>query len=399
MKNLLKNFAGYKKYIIFLLFVLMIQAYCDMSLPRYTQDIIDTGIQDHGIEYLAPERISSDRFSEVTAYMTADEEKLWKESYEKDGSVYKLAVKGGEEQLAELDEELLIPEAIAFDIMKAEKDGRITDADIDGMRKEIEEASQVVGSNSFHQKAVQYVYTVEKEAGLDVDARQSAYLWKEGAKMLLMAFLMFVASAVVAYYASKIGADVGRDLRSRIFGRVMQYSNAEMDQFSTASLITRCTNDVQQIQLVMTMILRMLLYAPVMALWGIINVAMTGSGMEWIIALAILTVIGLVSLMISLTMPTFKRMQTLMDGLNKVSREILTGLSVIRAFGSEKMEEKRFDEANTELTKAHLYTSRIMTMMQPAMMLIMNGLVVLITWTAAHRIDDGMMQVDRKSVV
>ena len=211
--------------------------------------------------------------------------------------------------------------------------------------------------------------------------------------MLVMALIMFIAAAVVAYYASKIGADVGRSLRSRLFERVMQFSNAEMDQFSTASLITRCTNDVQQIQLVITMILRMLMYAPVMCIWGIINVWRAGSGMEWIIGLAIISVVGLVSLMISLTLPTFKRMQKLMDGLNRVSREILTGLSVIRAFGSEKMEEKRFDDANQELTRAHLYTTRIMTMMQPAMMLIMNGLVVIITWTAAHRIDSGVMQV------
>lgn len=392
MKNLFGNFLKYKKLIAFLVLVLMVQAYCDMALPRYTQDIIDVGIQDHGIEHLAPEKVKAGDFEDLKTYMTAGEKKTWEASYENGGKYYTLKA-DDKEELEELDDMLIVPEAVAFEVMKAEKNGGIVDFDIEGTRKTLEETGERVGMNQLHQAAVQYVYAVEKEAGVDVDSVQTAYLWKAGAKMVLMALIMFLAAAVVAYFASKIGADVGRDLRSRLFGRVMQFSNAEMDQFSTASLITRCTNDVQQVQLVVTMILRMLLYAPVMCIWGVINVAAAGSGMEWIIALAIISVVGLVALLVSLTMPTFKKMQTLMDGLNRVSREILTGLSVIRAFGSEAMEEKRFDEANVKLTKAHLYTSRIMSVMQPGMMLLMNGLVVIITWTAAHRIDSGVMQV------
>ncbi len=287
MKNLLKNLKNYKLQIVFIFAVLMVQAYCDLALPRYTQNIIDVGIFNYGYEGAIPEGATA----------------------------------------------------------------------------------------------------------AELGATQSAYLWGEGSKMLIMSLIMFLASAVVAYAASKVGADIGRDLRSRIFSQVMQYSNAEMDRFSTASLITRCTNDVQQIQLVMTMILRMLLYAPVMAGWGIVNVARTGASMTWIIILAVLTVIGFVSMIMSITIPKFKAMQKLMDGLNLVSREILTGLPVIRAFGSEKMEEKRFDDANKALTGTQLFTSRVMSMMQPTMMLIMNGLSVLITWTAAHKIDDGEMQI------
>ena len=287
MKNLLKNLKNYKLQIVFIFAVLMVQAYCDLALPRYTQNIIDVGIFNYGYEGTIPEGATA----------------------------------------------------------------------------------------------------------AELGATQSAYLWGEGSKMLIMSLIMFIASAVVAYAASKVGADIGRDLRSRIFSQVMQYSNAEMDRFSTASLITRCTNDVQQIQLVMTMILRMLLYAPVMAGWGIVNVARTGASMTWIIILAVLTVIGFVSMIMSITIPKFKAMQKLMDGLNLVSREILTGLPVIRAFGSEKMEEKRFDDANKALTGTQLFTSRVMSMMQPTMMLIMNGLIVLITWTAAHKIDDGEMQI------
>ena len=287
MKNLLKNLSGYKLQILFIMSVLMVQAYCDLALPRYTQNIIDVGIFNYGY----------------------------------DGAIPETATKA------------------------------------------------------------------------EMAATQSAYLWSEGSRMLIMSVIMFLASAVVAYAASKVGADIGRNLRSRVFGQVMQYSNAEMDQFSTASLITRCTNDVQQIQLVMTMILRMLLYAPVMAAWGIVNVARTGASMTWIIVLAVLTVMGFVSLVMSITIPKFKAMQKLMDGLNLVSREILTGLPVIRAFGSEEMEEKRFDDANKTLTSTQLFTSRVMSLMQPTMMLIMNGLIVLITWTAAHRIDEGTMQI------
>ncbi len=287
MKNLLKNLSGYKLQILFIMAVLMVQAYCDLALPRYTQNIIDVGIFNYGY----------------------------------DGAIPETATKA------------------------------------------------------------------------EMAATQSAYLWSEGSRMLIMSVIMFLASAVVAYAASKVGADIGRNLRSRVFGQVMQYSNTEMDKFSTASLITRCTNDVQQIQLVMTMILRMLLYAPVMAAWGIVNVARTGASMTWIIVLAVLTVMGFVSLVMSITIPKFKAMQKLMDGLNLVSREILTGLPVIRAFGSEEMEEKRFDDANKTLTSTQLFTSRVMSLMQPTMMLIMNGLIVLITWTAAHRIDEGTMQI------
>ena len=287
MKNLLKNLKDHKLQILFIFAVLMVQAYCDYALPRYTQDIIDIGIFNFGYEGTIPEGVTQ----------------------------------------------------------------------------------------------------------AEMNANQTAYLWSEGSKMLVMSLIMFLASAVVAYAASRVGAKIGRDLRSRIFRKVIQYSSAEMDRFSTASLITRCTNDVQQIQLVLTMILRMLLYAPVMAVWGIVNVARTGAGMTWIIVLAVLTVLGFVSLLMTITIPKFKMMQTLMDGLNLVSREILTGLPVIRAFGSEKMEEKRFDDANKALTSTQLFTNRVMSMMQPTMMLIMNGLIVLITWTAAHRIDDGEMQI------
>ena len=198
---------------------------------------------------------------------------------------------------------------------------------------------------------------------------------------------------VVGYCASRVGASIGRDLRDKTFRNVVQYSNAEMDHFSTASLITRSTNDVQQIQMVTAVFLRMILYAPIIGIGGVIKVAQTHAGMEWVIALAVLVILGFVMLLTSLAMPKFKIMQNLVDRLNLVSREILTGLSVIRAFSREKFEEERFDGANRDLMKTQLFTNRVMTFMMPTMMLIMNCVTVMIVWFGAKGIDAGSLQV------
>lgn len=224
-------------------------------------------------------------------------------------------------------------------------------------------------------------------------AQQISYMWQAGTKMLGITLLMVLCAVVVGYAASLVGAGIGRDLREKTFRNVVQYSNAEMDQFSTASLITRSTNDIQQVQMVSVMLLRMVLYAPIVGIGGVIKVAETKAGMEWVIALAVILIIGFVSLLVSVTMPKFKIMQSLVDKLNLVSREILTGLSVIRAFGREKREEERFDEANRDLMKTQLFTSRVMTFMMPGMMMIMYCITLLIVWVAAKRIDAGAMQV------
>lgn len=222
---------------------------------------------------------------------------------------------------------------------------------------------------------------------------QISYLISAGLKMLGIALLMGIVTVLVGLLASRVGAGVGRDLREKVFGKVIRFSNAEIDKFSTASLITRSTNDIQQVQMVSTMLLRMVLFAPIMGVGGILKVIGTGAGMGWIIALAVMVLIGFVMLLVSITMPKFKIMQTLVDRVNLVSREILTGLSVIRAFGREKREEERFDEANRELTKTQLFTNRMMSVMMPGMMIIMNGTAILITWVAAKKIDMGAIQV------
>ena len=214
-----------------------------------------------------------------------------------------------------------------------------------------------------------------------------------GLKMVGMALLMGVVTVLVGFFASKVAAGIGMTLRENVFKKVVGFSNAEMDRFSTASLITRSTNDIQQIQMVSVMLLRMVAYAPILGIGGVLKVVQTGAGMGWIIVLAIIVIIGYVLLLMSSAMPKFKLMQKLVDRINLVSREILTGLSVIRAFGREDTEEERFDAANKDLTKTTLFTNRVMTFMMPGMMMIMNVLTVGIVWFGAKKIDAGSMQV------
>ncbi|GFI25283.1 putative ABC transporter ATP-binding protein [Lachnospiraceae bacterium] len=260
-------------------------------------------------------------------------------------------------------------------------------------QEEMEQMSASVGDNTLLSMGIAYAKACEAEAGVDVDKRQMDYLWSEGGKMFLMAMLMLLASVGIGYLASKVGAGIGQGLRSSIFQKVVSFSNSEMDRFSTASLITRSTNDIQQIQMVTAILLRMILYAPIIGIGGIYKVAQTGAGMGWIIALAVIVIVGFVLLLVSVAMPKFKMMQKLVDGLNLVSREILTGLSVIRAFGREKREEERFDAANRSLMKTQLFTNRVMNLMMPGMMFVMYGVTLLIVWVSAHRIDAGTLQV------
>ena len=234
---------------------------------------------------------------------------------------------------------------------------------------------------------------MDSAAGVDMDKLQTDYLWASGIKMVLMALLVAVITVCVGMLASRVAAGAGRDLRGSVYKKVMGFSSAEMDRFSTASLITRTTNDVQQIQMVIVLLLRMVLYAPVLGIGGVIKVWQTGAGMGWVIGLAVAAIMALVLFLMVVAMPKFKLMQKLVDGVNLVSREILTGLSVIRAFGREKKEEERFDKANKKLTKTMLFTNRVMTFMMPCMTFIMYGLTVLIVWVAAHKIDNGSMQV------
>lgn len=398
MRRILKNMIPYWKTVVVIVLLLCVQAYCDLALPTYTSRIIDVGIQGRGIEHIAPEAITEESFRNAQAFMDDSERKLWESIYDKEGKIYRLKI-DDEEKLSQIDEQLLMPIVAAYQIGKALENGDISQAELeqasaDMMTMEkMEKAAESIGDETLMSMGVAFAAECNEAAGLDVDKMQTDYLWSAGGKMLGIAFIMLAASVMVAFFAARVGAGIGRNLRNKVFRNVVSFSNGEMDKFSTASLITRNTNDVQQIQMVSAMLLRMILYAPIIAIGGIYNVWKTGANMGWVIGLAVVVIMGFVFLLVSIAMPKFKIMQTLVDGLNLVSREILTGLPVIRAFGREEAEEERFDEANRKLMKTQLFTNRVMTFMMPGMTLIMNGLVVLIMWVAAHRIDDGTLQV------
>ncbi|MDD6042970.1 MAG: ABC transporter ATP-binding protein [Eubacteriaceae bacterium] len=398
MLKIIKNIFPYWKTLILIVLMLSVQAYCDLALPTYTSKIIDVGIQNRGVEHVTPERITAEDYEKAQLLMNSDERELWNSIYEKDGSLYKLT-ESEDEKLDEIDDSLLVPIAVSYQIDKAIEQGEMDPkmlsqiGSMNSAREEMEKIADSQGAQTLEAMGAAFAAECSERAGVDMDAVQKNYLWTSGAKMMGMAILMMLTAVIVSFLASRIGAGVGRTLRNRVFRNVVSFSNGEIDRFSTASLITRNTNDIQQVQAVTTMLLRMVLYAPILAIGGVYNVWKTGAGMGWIIGFAILVVLGFVMILVSVAMPKFKTMQVLVDGLNLVSREILTGLSVIRAFGREREEEARFDVANKKLMKTQLFTNRVMTLMMPGMTLIMNCLVVLITWVSAHRIDDGTLQV------
>ena len=447
----------YWKAVIIIIALLFVQAWCDLSLPAYTSDIIDVGIQNNGVEHVVPEKMTADEFDTAQFIMTDKETNTWKDIYEKKDDLYELKDLSNKE-LNDIDEELTIPlimnyqmramevdtfketiakqmgkDVSAFADMSVEDIGAMMHVDLksfkqekeddDGnkvkvdcvdvrpifanmlasgamdkdqilsMRDTMEDTIDTMGSSLVKSMGIAYAVAADKDAGVNVDKIQKSYLLSAGLKMVGMALLMGLVTVLVGFFASRIGAGIGMNLRDGVFKRVVGFSNAEMDRFSTASLITRSTNDIQQIQMVSVLLLRMVAYAPILGIGGVIKVMQTGAGMGWIIVLAILVILGYVMVLMSVTMPKFKLMQKLVDNINLVSREILTGLSVIRAFGREKKEEERFDGANKELTKTMLFTNRVMTFMMPGMMMIMNVLTVGIVWVGAHKIDAGTMQV------
>lgn len=396
MVKIFKNMIPYWHMIIVILALLVVQAFCDLSLPQYTSDIIDTGIINGGISHVLPEKITAEQFQKAEFFMNDEEKNAWEEAYEKESeTIYKRNVLD-EESLNQLDEMLLMPLLIsgrAESMMGSGTESSEGAGGMDMSEEGIQKMKETIGEDTLKSMGIAYAKVCNEAAGVDVDKLQIHYLVRAGIKMIAMALLMLAASVGIGYLASKVGAGIGRSLRQSVFQKVVSFSNSEMDQFSTASLITRSTNDIQQIQMVSAVMLRMILYAPIIGIGGIYKVAQTKANMGWIIALAVILIIGFVLLLVSITMPKFKAMQKLIDNVNLVSREILTGLSVIRAFGREQKEEERFDEANRRLMKNQLFTNRVMNFMMPGMMLVMYGITLLIVWVSAHRIDAGTLQV------
>ena len=464
MRKLFQFLKPYAPRVLLILCVLVVQAYCDLSLPTYTSNIVNVGIQQSGIDEEIPENISEEEMNRLLLFVSEGDRQDIQDAYEKssesfdyDGEVLTLkdSVKSDNEKLDALTEEMKLPMMLTAGFENGsdttkQMEGQLKEQmsqvpgiekmsvfDIFGMMDDTQRAAIVdkiteqmdkMPDSILDQAAISYVKSTYEQIGLDTGHMSTVYILKTGAKMLGLAALGMAASILACLMASRVGAKVGRGLRRDTFRKVIGFSNAEFDKFSTASLITRSTNDIQQIQFVTAIMLRMLLYAPIIGIGGIYKVLKTGAHMEWIIVmavmilrivlyapvmaiggilkvsktnvdmfwiigLAVLLIVMVVAVLFIVVMPKFKIVQNMVDKLNLVSREILTGLPVIRAFHTEKHEEERFDEANKDLTKLNLFVNRAMTFMMPTMMLVMNGITVLIVWVGGHSINDGAMQV------
>lgn len=411
MNKLVKFLKPYAVTIAAIFAVLMMQAYCDLSLPSYTSDIVNVGIQQGGIDDKVPMVLSEEDLRKLTIFMSQEEAAQVKDSYtlqtkdteyDYDGAVYELKsqIQEDEEELDELADIIRLPmfinvSAASDDEMaqKMEMFGIMPEEQKNTALEQVKEQMKDVPDMVLTQSVPVYIKSVYQELGVNTDKIQIQYILHTGLKMLGLALLGMVASITVGFLAARVAASTGRDLRSGVFTKVIGFSNTEFDKFSTASLITRSTNDIQQIQTLTVMLLRIVLYAPVQAIGGIIKVFHTNVDMIWIIGLGVALVFMIVIVLFIVAMPRFKRLQTLVDRLNLVMREILTGLPVIRAFSKERHEEERFDKANRDLMKTNLFVNRAMTFMMPLMMLVMNGITVLIVWSGAAGIDKGQMQV------
>lgn len=427
MKNLFKYASEHWKALLAIVAILIVQAYCDLSLPAYTSDIVNVGIQQGGVEDHIPDAISAEDMETLLLFTSEKDGKTVLSAYEKDDKTYEeqayvlkdtvkedtdrteklsgilaapmmmaAGFESGSDMTADIEEQLkaqLPPEMISEDMTVLDILKMMPQEQKQAFVSEIEKKTEELPDTITEQAAVSYVKEAYADLGIDMDELQFRYLFSTGAKMIGLAFLGMAASVLVGFLASRVGAAAGRDLRGRVFKKVVGYSSNEFDHFSTASLITRSTNDIQQVQFIIVMLLRIVLYAPILAIGGIVQVFQTNVSMSWIIGLAVVLIALVVLVLFAVAMPKFKSLQKLVDKVNLVMREILTGLPVIRAFSTEKHEEKRFDKANMDLMKTNLFVNRAMTFMMPIMMLIMNGISVLIMWSGAKGINDGQMQV------
>ena len=402
MLKLIRYLKQVKWQVLAIVLLLVVQAWCDLSLPQYTSDIVDVGIQQGGIEHAAPDQLRDETMEGLKLFMDEDGWSKVDHAYDLQDGIWYLG-KVGESTLEELDEVFGMPMLMLSAAEEQGMDAAAVKAMVESGQMTMEQmeamagqAIEKLGAQSdmiVEQRALLFVKEEYAAMGLDLNQIQMNYLLSTGGRMLGISLLMAVTAILVGLLASRTAAQLGMSLRGDVFKTVMSFSNTEIDKFSTASLITRSTNDIQQVQMVVVLMLRIVIYAPIIGIGGIIKVAATHTGMEWIIAVAVASALALVALLMGLALPKFKRMQTLVDKMNLVSREILTGLPVIRAFSREKHEEKRFDLANLDLKKTQLFTNRVMTFMMPMMMLLMNGVSILIVWNGGHGIDAGTMQV------
>lgn len=454
LKKLLKHFKPAIIPIIFVVILLVIQAYCDLSLPTYMSNIVNVGIQQSGIETVTPEKAPKSEMDKIKLFMDKNDKDFVNSQYKsekyKNKEILVLKENISDKNADKLADKLTKPMLITYMLEKSEKgelssdsvSGKIDNKDFqkimeNGVKEmtpenqmkfmEINKKSQngktvdmfeilplfsentmsqitdvmndklkafdKLGEDTITQVVTPYTESLMKSAGVDTDQVRMNYLFKAGALMLGYAGVIFVCMIAVSLLASIIGARFSKDIRSHAYNQIINFSASESNKFSNASLITRCTNDIQQIQMVVVMMLRMIIYAPILGIGALLKVTNMSSGMVWVIALAVGVILVLVSTLMTVVMPKFTALQKLVDKVNLVSREILTGLPVIRAFSREDHENERFDDANKTLTKTNLFVNRVMAIMMPAMMFIMNGTTVLIVWVGANETNAGNMQV------
>jgi ATP-binding cassette subfamily B multidrug efflux pump len=399
--------------------LLVVQAYCDLSLPDYTSKIVDTGIQQGGIESPVPDTIRDTTLQALELLMTEDDAALADAAYG-DPDADGVRMLNSDADTAALESAFTTPDIVLY--MAAAQNAATaagttdtvtpTSYDLDAVATQFAAMAQAPGAREMLQAQLadaaaslndSVADSLSSQAmllvALEYDAQgiahdvQMSYLLRTGGQMLALTLLMVAVAIAVGFIASRVSAAIGRDLRRDVFKTVVGYSNAEIEKFSTASLITRTTNDIQQVQFTCVILLRMVAYAPILGIGGILHVASGNTGLEWIIFVAVAALLVLITVLMNVAMPKFKQMQTLVDRLNLVSREILTGIMPIRAFSREKFEEERFDKANTDLMKTQLFTNRTMVAMMPFMTLIMNGTSLLIVWFGGKAMDLGNMQV------
>ena len=400
-------------YLVMIIALLFVQAFCDLSLPDYTSKIVNVGIQQKGVEDGVPDTIRLESMERLELFMKDEDIEFVQEQYTAEEENYVLKditeqdreklneilgipelvvsqlQEDSSEEVAAIKEQMRIPqEADIFQVLQ-----QIPKEQLEQMMEEQTKSLEEMPESIVTQTAVLYVQQEYEAQGQDMDQMQIQYILFSGLKMLGLAFLGMAAAVTVTFLSARVAATLGRNLRNSVYRKVITFSGAELNHFSTASLITRSTNDVQQIQLLFAMIFRIVLYAPILGIGGVYKVFQTDASMTWILALAVVLIMIFVAFLFKVAMPKFTKLQYLIDKLNLVAREILTGVYVIRAFSTEKHEEERFEDANINLTKTNLFVNRCMTFMMPVMMLIMNGVTVLIVWNGAHAVNDGTMQV------
>lgn len=389
--------------VVLIVCLLIVQAFADLALPNYTSRIVDVGIQQSGVEHAATDEMSAKTHDLIAMMLPADEDRTFLDAYEEtDDGTYRLNDRGeqGQEELdrmvamplVAINHSDQIPDFDLDQVLQAYQTGAVTKSQILDTLDEARQSLGDGGDSIIAQQAIVAAQAEYESLGYNLSDLQMAYLWRIGLMMLGIAALGMVAAGFVGFLASRTAAKVGATLRGKLFRRVIAFSDAEVQSFSAASLITRGTNDIQLIQIVTVMLLRMVLYAPILAIGGIVMISRTSLGMSWIIVVAVAVILVLVMVLMKVAMPKFKIMQKLIDRVNLVSREILTGMLVIRAFDRQPYEENRFDQASTRLMKTQLFTNRVMTFMMPLMMLVMNVVSVVIVWVGGTYIDNGTIQ-------